>query len=67
MLHRFPQKKAAVPPHLHLSAALISKTFPQEKLDWNTINPSKKVFFIDPLTLIDCDYGIINAPVTDAQ
>jgi len=52
-------KRTSAPPHLHLSAALISKTFPKEKLGWNAADPDEKILFINPMTLIDCDYDIL--------
>lgn len=54
------KKISAPPPHLHLSAALISKTFPAEKLGWDTTPPGEKICFIDPLDLIQCDYAVLN-------
>jgi hypothetical protein len=60
-----PRNRAGIsapPPHLHLSAALISNTFPPEKLGWKVMSSGEIIRLIDPLPLLDCDYGILNTP-----
>ncbi|MGC2061754.1 MAG: M23 family metallopeptidase [Thermodesulfovibrionales bacterium] len=54
------ERTSAPPPHLHLSAALISITFPQERLGWNATTAGEEILFIDPMTLIDCEYSMLN-------
>lgn len=56
------ERTSAPPPHLHLSTALVSKTFPQERLDWNMAGPEEKFLFVDPLHLIDCPVAVLRMP-----
>lgn len=56
------ERTSAPPPHLHLSTALISKTLPPEKLDWNFAGSEEIIFFVDPMTLVDCAYAILTIP-----
>lgn len=41
-----------IPPHLHISAALIPKTIPLENLSWEILDEHKNVIFIDPIDII---------------
>ncbi len=47
------KKTSTVPPHLHLSVALVSKTVSPERLDWNNTGTAEIVFF-DPMPHLDC-------------
>lgn len=46
------QRNSAVPPHCHLSVALIPIGFAYERLEWEYIDNSTEVVILDPLPLI---------------
>ncbi|OGW32820.1 MAG: hypothetical protein A2X59_10465 [Nitrospirae bacterium GWC2_42_7] len=41
-----------IPPHLHISVALISKAIPLETLSWKLLDNSKDIIFLDPMRFI---------------
>ena len=45
-------KKKTVPPHLHISIALIPESMSVKDLSWETLDESGKVFFLDPAEVI---------------
>jgi hypothetical protein len=52
------QKKTAVPPHLHLTLALIPDTVTPERLTWNYFNMAAAVMLLDPLAVFPTTYVI---------
>jgi murein DD-endopeptidase MepM/ murein hydrolase activator NlpD len=45
-------RKTAVPPHLHLSVALIAPEGGPERLDWDALRDRSRVRLLDPLPII---------------
>jgi hypothetical protein len=53
------EKNAAIPSHLHVSVAWVKDTVPPEVLDWKTMADSDMVVLIDPLSVIECPYTVL--------
>lgn len=54
-----PEHKTAVPPHLHLSTALIPADMPVVDLDWKILGNEPAVTLIDPLKVFPATYIVI--------
>jgi len=52
------KKKTEISPHLHISVAWLPKSFPYERLDWETMSNRSMATLCDPLEFIDCKYQI---------
>jgi hypothetical protein len=52
-------RKASIPPHLHISIAWIPKSIPYERLNWETISAAGNVILLDPLQIMDCKYTVV--------
>jgi len=44
--------KSAVPPHLHLTLALIDREGGPERLDWDTLSDRSRVLLLDPMMIM---------------
>jgi hypothetical protein len=53
------QKKTAVPPHLHLTLALIPDTVAPERLTWNYFNMEATIMLLNPLAVFPTTYVIM--------
>jgi len=45
-------RKTAVPPHLHLTIAMIARETGPERLDWNALQDRSRVVLFNPLSLL---------------
>ena len=53
--------KAKIKPHLHFSIGLPSKSFSYDGFVWNTIRDPEMITLLDPLTVIDWPYQVLDA------
>jgi len=53
--------KAIIMPHLHFSIGLPSKSFSYDGFVWNTIRNPEMITLLDPLTVINWPYQVIDA------
>lgn len=51
--------KAKIKPHLHFSIGLPSKSFSYDGFVWNTIRNPEMITLVDPLTVIDWPYQVL--------
>jgi murein DD-endopeptidase MepM/ murein hydrolase activator NlpD len=52
-------RKASIPPHLHISIAWIPKSIRYERLNWETISAAGNAILLDPLQIMDCKYTVV--------
>jgi len=48
--------RSGLPPHLHISVALISKEITGDMLDWAAMRDLRRVKLFDPLAFLDCQF-----------
>ena len=51
--------KAKIKPHLHFSIGLPSKLFSYDGFVWNTIRNPEMIILVDPLTVMDLPYQVL--------
>jgi len=51
--------KAKIKPHLHFSIGLPSKSFSYDGFVWNTIRNPEMIILVDPLTVMDLPYQVL--------
>ncbi len=57
-----------VAPHLHVSLGWVGRSVHPCSLEWDLISRSDSIALVDPLTVIDCEYRIIDRmPEVEAQ
>lgn len=49
---------SGLPPHLHISVALISREITEDMLDWTATRDLRRVKLYDPLDFLDCRYAL---------
>lgn len=52
-------RKRFLPPHLHITVALISGKIPAERLNWQSIQDPQTATLLDPLKILDGKHTII--------
>jgi hypothetical protein len=53
--------KAQIIPHLHLSLGSPAKSFSFDGFVWNTIRKPEEIILLDPLSVIDWPYQVLDA------
>ena len=53
------KSKAGLLPHLHISLGWARETITCDKLDWETIGASNTLILLDPLSVFDSHYGVL--------
>lgn len=53
------EKKVDIMPHLHITLAWVTKSFPYNKLNWKTISDPGIVTLLNPLEFIVCKYTVL--------
>jgi hypothetical protein len=46
-------------PHVHISVAWISRNFPPEQLNWQSMNESPDIILLNPLDVLKAKYTIL--------
>ena len=52
------KKDTQIPPHLHISVAWLPKSFPYNRLSWETMGDRGVATLCDPLEFIECNYKV---------
>jgi hypothetical protein len=52
-------KRFKILPHVHISVAWISRNFPPEQLNWQSMNESPDIILLNPLDIFNSNYTIL--------
>ena len=52
-------KRFKILPHVHISVAWISRNFPPEQLNWQSMNESPDIMLLNPLDVLKANYTIL--------